>query len=104
MLRKGVICISLVLFLITGFCIISATPCLAEEAVPIDITFVTAEDGTLYANDVLVPQELNLNQDDIVILMDNYLNLPENIGDLDTALHSLLTEIASTIGDPPPGE
>lgn len=98
MLRKGVICISLVLFLITGIGIISATSCLAQEIVPIDITFVTAEDGTLYANDVLVPQELNLTQDDIVTLVDTLMNDPENIPkDLSPELYNLVIEISGTL-------
>ena len=98
MLRKGVICIILVLFIINGIGIMSATSCLAQEIVPIDITFETAEDGTLYANKVPIPKEFNLTTDDIVTLVDTLMNDPVNIPkDLSRELYNLVIEISGTL-------
>ena len=98
MLRKRVIFIILALFIITGIRIISASSCLAQETVTIDITFETAEDGTLYANNIPIPKEFNLTSDDIVTLVDTLMNDPVNIPkDLSPELYNLVIEISGTL-------
>ena len=99
MQKKKIVIVMLVLFFVISFGIVPVRS-LAQDTGSIDITFEIGEDDILYANDIPVPSEFNFTSEDITILVDSYLNDPQNLPALDEELHKLLIDISLTIDQP----
>ena len=97
MLKKKIISLLAALFFIFGAFVLTITPSSAEDPVPIDISLEEDSNGILYANGVPIPPEYEVNSEEINLIMDTYLNNPQNLPELDPEIHALLIKISLTL-------